>query len=447
MTTLDMAAPYGASNKLSKPVKPSSFSMRGRVVTGSVLAVLLVGGIGGWATTAKLSGAIVSTGTVLVDENVKVIQHLDGGTIRSIDVREGQDVEAGQLLLQLDDLQIRTDQSILIGQLAELTARQARLAAERDALGQITFPSTYLATYPDAAQIIAGERTLFESTLRNRQSQRGQLELQGAQLREEISGLEVQSTALEEELALLRTERERMGALAGKGLMETTKLNTTDRELARMIGNQGELAASIARARARISEVDLQILSIDEIARTEAQRELRSVQAQVAELQDRLAAVNDRLARTEIRSPVAGTINEISVTTLGGVITPAERLVTIVPKDADLAIEFRVAVNDIDQIEVGQPAKLRFSAFNQRTTPEIEGSVSRVSAAATTDAQTGQSFYLAQAEVTGNLALLGDRGLVPGMPVEIFVQTEEQVAIAYFAKPFTDQITRAFREE
>jgi HlyD family secretion protein len=447
MSTLDMAQFYGTGTRAGKPVKTSSFSMRGRVVTGSILAILLVGGIGGWSATAKLSGAIISTGTVLVDDNVKVIQHLDGGTIRSINVRKGEEVLAGQLLLQLDDLQIRTEQSILQGQLAELTARQARLTAERDAQSQISFPSGYLTTYPDAAQIMAGEQTLFESTRRNRQSQKSQLELQRAQLREEISGLELQSTALAEELALLRTERDRMGALASKGLMETTKLNTTDRELARMIGSQGELAASIARSGARISEIELQILSIDELARTEAQRELRSVEAQLAELEDRLAAVRDRLARTEIRSPVAGTVNELSVTTLGGVITPAERIVTIVPSDADLAIEFRVAVNDIDQIAVGQPAKLRFSAFNQRTTPELDGTVSRVSAAATTDPQTGQSFYLAEADVTGDLSLLGQRGLVPGMPVDVFVQTEEQVAIAYFAKPFTDQIARAFKEE
>jgi HlyD family secretion protein len=449
MSTLDMTPPYGpiSAGLNHRKGQEASFSMRGRVIVGSVFAVLLVLGIGGWSATAKLSGAVISSGTILVDENVKVVQHLDGGVVHAIEVREGQEVSRGQVLLRLDDLPIRTERSILVGQLAELVAREARLTAERDAAGAIVFPPDYASLYPGADLIARGEQQLFDSNLRNRQSQREQLDLQVAQLREEIGGLQFQRTALDDELELVRAERARMGSLSEKGLIETTKLNTTDREIARMMGNQGEIAASIARSEARISEIELQILSINDIAYTEAQRELRTVEARIAELQDRLAEVVNRLSRTEIRSPVDGTINELSVTTLGGVITPAERLLTIVPKDAELKIEFRVATNDIDQIDVGQPAKLRFTAFNQRTTPEIDGTVSRVSAAATSDPETGQSFYLAQAEMTGDLSALGGRALVPGMPVEVFVQTQEQIAIAYFAKPFTDQIMRAFREE
>lgn len=448
MSTMDMAAPYARSEGLSAgSVKLSDFPLKGRVILGSIMAMLLLGGVGGWAATAKLSGAIISSGTVLVDENVKVIQHLDGGVVRSIDVRKGQTVAAGEVLLQLEDVPIRSEQSILRGQLAELLARQARLVAERDAAAAISFPADYLTNYPGSDLILQGEQQLFDSTRRNRLSQRGQLELQVAQLREEVGGLGFQAAALEDELALAREERARLGELAQKGLVETTRLNAADRELARMLGSQGELLASTARANARISEVELQILAIDEIGYTEAQRELRSVEASIAELQDRLAAVDDRLARTQIRSPVDGTINELSVTTLGGVISPAERLMTIVPEDAKLKIEFNVAVSDIDQVELGQDVKLRFSAFNQRTTPEIEGMVSRVSAAATSDPDSGMSFYVMEAEVIGDLSVLGERGLIPGMPVEVFVQTEQQVALAYFVKPFTDQITRAFREE
>lgn len=448
MSSMDMAAPYARSKGLSAgSVKFSDFPLRGRIISGSVMAILLLGGIGGWAATAKLSGAIISSGTVLVDDNVKVIQHPDGGVVRSIEVRKGQTVGAGEVLLQLEDVPIRSEQSILRGQLAELLARQARLVAERDAASAIAFPADYLDTYPDAGPILRGEQQLFESTRGNRLSQRGQLELQVEQLREEVGGLGFQAAALADELALAREERARLGDLAQKGLVETTRLNAADRELARMLGTQGELQASTARANARISEVELQILAIDEIGYTEAQRELRSVEANIAELQDRLAAVDDRLARTQIRSPVAGTINELSVTTLGGVITPAERLMTIVPQDAKLKIEFNVAVSDIDQVDLGQDVKLRFSAFNQRTTPEISGLVSRVSAAATRDPDSGQSYYVMEAEVTGDLSVLGDRGLIPGMPVEVFVETDQQVALAYFVKPFTDQITRAFREE
>ena len=449
MTTMDNASPYGlvSNARPAGKVKETQFGMRGRVVVGSIMAVLLVAGIGGWAATARLSGAIISNGTVLVDDNVKVVQHLDGGVVRSIEVRKGEAVAKEQVLLRLDDVQIRTEQSILRGQLAELTARQARLIAERDDAAGIIVPTGYLDTYPDAGAILQGEQQLFDSTRRNRQSQRDQLEMQVTQLQEEVGGLDFQAAALADELVLAREERGRMSALSEKGLIETTRINVADRELARMQGSQGELTASIARSKARISEINLQILAIDDLAYTDAQRELRSVEASIAELQNRLTEVDDRLARTQIRSPVTGTVNELSVTTLGGVISPAERLLTIVPEDAKLKIEFRVAINDIDQIQVGRDAKLRFSAFNQRTTPEIAGMVSRVSAAATSEPETGQSYYLAEAEVTGELSALGDRGLIPGMPVEVFVQTEEQVAIAYFVKPFTDQITRAFREE
>jgi HlyD family secretion protein len=444
---MDMAAPYPRANVTQPKVKASDFSLRGRVITGSVAAILLVAGIGGWAATAKLSGAVISSGTVLVAENVKVIQHPDGGVIQAINVHKGQHVVAGDVLLRLDDVQIRTERSIIKGQLAELVARQARLIAERDAAKEISFPLDFLSTYPDAMLILHGEQQLFESTTRNRESQREQLQLQISQLEQEIGGLQFQATALADELALAREERERMGSLSEKGLIETTRLNVADRELARMLGSQGELTASIARSNARISEINLQILAIDDVAYTDAQRELRTVTANVAELNDRLVAVEDRLDRTLIRAPVSGSVNELAVTTLGGVIGSAERLLTIVPDNADLSIEFHVAVKDIDQILQGQDVKLRFSAFDQRTTPEIPAVVSRISGAATSDPQSGQSYYVAEAKVTGDLSVLGNRGLVPGMPVEVFVQTQEQVAIAYFVKPFTDQIARAFREE
>lgn len=448
MTTIDTYAAFTTKPTQRKSRgEQDSFSLTGRVITGSIFAILLVVGIGGWSVTAKLSGAVISLGTVLVDDEVKAIQHLDGGVVRAIEVREGDVIEKDAVLLRLDDVQIGTERSILVGQLAELVARQARLQAQAGQASEIAFPEQYLSQYPGADSILSGEQQLFESTRLNQQSLRSQLELQVAQLREEISGLDYQNAALKDELVLVREERARMGELADKGLIETTKLNATDRELARMMGSEGEIAASIARAHARISEIELQIIAIEQTGGTEALRELRTVDARLAELRDRLTEVDARQARTVIRSPVSGTVNEVAVTTLGGVITPAEKLMTIVPTDADLKIEFRVTINDIDQLRLDQPVKLRFSAFNQRTTPEIAGVVTRISAAATTDPQNGQSFYLAEADPTDDLDQLGPIGLVPGMPVEVFVQTEEQVAIAYFVKPFTDQISRAFREE
>ncbi len=448
MTTMDMGSPYGqmAPALHAKPGQDAAFSMRGRVIWGMLFAVALVGGVGGWAVTAKLSSAIIGVGTVLVDDDLKVIQHIDGGVLREIAVREGDEVVAGQVLLRLDDVQIRAERAIVLGQLAELEAQQVRLLAQRDSIETLVFPADYLSRYPGADLIAAGEEQLFNGNLRNRQSQEDQLQLQVGQLRQEINGLQFQQTAIAAELALVTDERDRMAALVKSRLIETSRISTAERDIARMQGQQGEIDASLARAGSRIGEIELQILGLQETASTEAQRELRTVQASIAELEERLGAVEDRFARTQILSPVAGTINELNVTTLGGVISPAEHLMTIVPLDADLTIEFRVATKDIDQMAVGRDATLRFSAFNQRTTPEIDGIVTRVSAAAQHDQQTGESYYLAQVAVKEGSKALG-HALVPGMPVEVFVQTEEQTAIAYFTKPFTDQVSRAFREE
>jgi HlyD family secretion protein len=441
--------PASAKPKPTKRVKPpkEGFGLRGRVIVATIFGIGLIGLCGGWAGTARLSGAVIASGSVLVDEEVKQIQHLDGGVIRAIEVRAGDSVEAGQLLIRLDDVQIRAERSIVSDQLTELRGRLTRLTAERDGKSEVAFAPSYVASSDFAPIVARGEEQLFLGNLRNRLSQKSQLELQIGQLNQEIEGLSSQMTALDEEFALMETERTKVRSLIKKGLTEGSKGYTMDREVARIVGQRGEAKANLARASGRIGEVQLQIIAIDDTARNEAQRELRLVEARLAELDEKLRAVNDQLARTEIRAPLAGTINELNVHTLGGVVTPAERLLSIVPASPALKIEFKLSTRDVDQISLGQPAKLRFSAFNQRTTPEVEGVITRVAAAATRDPQTGESFYLAEAKATGDLSSFGDRGLVPGMPVEVFVQTQEQVAIAYFAKPFTDQFARAFKEE
>lgn len=423
------------------------FSMRGRVVFCALMAVLLIGGIGGWAGTFKLAGAVVSSGTVLVDGEIKAVQHVDGGVVKDIFVRDGDVVQAGQVLLQLDDVQTRAERDIVLGQLSEIVGRQARLIAERDGSDSIQFPSDFAALYPAAADIRRGEQKVFDGGSQNRKSQRDQLASQITQLNDEIGGLLAQQQAQDDELDLTRAQRVGLVELAQRKLVEGALLVETDRDIARMSGRRGELTASLARARGQIGEINLQILAIDDVARNDAQRELRSAEAQASELKKRLWALEARLSRADVRSPVTGTVNELAVHTVGGVVTPAQTLMTIVPADAPLAVEFRVATKDIDQIAVGQATRLRFSAFNRRTTPEIAGEVTRISAAATRDSVSGERFYLAQVKVTGDLAALDGQPLVPGMPVEVFVQTGEQIAIAYFLKPVTDQISRAFREE
>lgn len=425
-----------------------SFRLGLRVVTGTALAFLLVAGAGGWAATAQLSGAIIAPGTVKVDDNLKSIQHRDGGIISEIAVKEGDLVEKGQVLLRLDDAQTRAELTIVSTQLSELKARQARLVAERDNLDWVSFPTVLVERQPGFEDVAAGEMRLFRGNQKHRRSQSDQLELGIRQLGEEVKGLEAQLKSKADEIALVVKEAEKIRGLADKRLIEGARIYNSDRDIARLAGERAEIEAGIARAGARMSEIKLQIIAVDETARTEAQRELSQVEPKISELNERRAAIEDVLSRTDIRAPIAGTVNELSVHTIGGVITPAEKLVTLVPAEAKLKIEARLSPTDIDQISIGRPAKLRFSAFNQRTTPELQGAIAYVSPATSTDPANGQVYYIANVTVAAaEMAKLEDNRLLPGMPVEIYISTDERTAMSYLVKPLSDQFNRAFREQ
>lgn len=424
------------------------FRLAGRILAGCTLGFLLLAGAGGWASTAQLAGAVIATGTVNVDQNLKAVQHRDGGIISEIAVKEGDFVNEGEVLIRLDDVQTKAELAIVSSQLAEGSVRRARLIAERDGLAALSLADVDAPASNRLTALIAGETRLFEGNLKNRASQKEQLELGIQQLGEEIHGLEAQRASKVEEIALVSVEHKKMKGLADKRLVESSKVHTSDRDMARMSGEKAEIDAEVARARAKISEIRLQVIAIDEAARTEAQRELSELEPKIAELGERRVAIEDRLSRTDIRAPIAGTVNELAVNTIGGVITPAETLVTIVPKDAPLTIQARLSPTDIDQVNLGQKAKLRFSAFNQRTTPELSGEVAYVAAAATLDKGSGQSYFLAEIDVPADeMQKLDTKRLLPGMPVEVFVQTDPRTALSYFSKPFTDQFSRAFREQ
>jgi HlyD family type I secretion membrane fusion protein len=423
------------------------FRIGTRVFAGVTLAAVLVAGAGGWAATALLTGAVIAQGAVTVDQNLKSIQHRDGGIVSEIAVREGDMVSADQVLIRLDDAQTRAELSIVRAQLVELAVKKERLLAERDGLDAVALPAGLSRGDPDTASIIHGELRLFDGNRSERDTRKRQLELGIDQIRDEIVGLEAQREAKLAEIAFVEEEQARIAKLAEQGLIETARVYAIGRESARLLGERGEIDAAIARAGARISEIQLQIIAIDETSRTEAQRELSQVETRLSELSERHTAIEDRLSRTDIRAPIGGTVNELSIHTIGGVITPAEVLVTIVPQDAKLKVEVKLPPVSIDQVAVGQAARLRFSAFNQRTTPELVGQVVHVSPATTRDSTTGEMYYLADVEVPdAELAKLGDRGLLPGMPVEVYITTEARTALSYFVKPVTDQFARAFRE-
>ncbi|MBZ9602028.1 HlyD family type I secretion periplasmic adaptor subunit [Phyllobacterium chamaecytisi] len=426
----------------------NSFAVGPRVVAGVTLGLMLFVGAGGWAATAQLTGAIIAPGMVKVDQNLKSIQHRDGGIISEIAVREGDFVTKGQVMLRLDDAETRAELSIVRTQLVELMAKQARLMAERDNLDAIMMSAELSARTGDFPHVFFGEKRMFDGNRQNRKSQKEQLVLGIDQLGEEIKGLESQRDAKIDEIALVKTEHGKIKGLTDKRLIETSRKYIIDREMAKLLGERGEVEANIARAKARMGEIRLQIIAIDETARTEAQRELSAIEPKLSELRERRVAIEDRLARADIRAPLSGTVNELAVHTIGGVITPAEKLVTLVPADAALKIEAKLSPTDIDQVFVGQPAKLRFSAFNQRTTPELHGRIAYVSAATSSDPSTGQVYYLADVIVPSDeLEKLGDSKLLPGMPVEVFVSTEERTAMSFLSKPLADQFSRAFREQ
>jgi HlyD family type I secretion membrane fusion protein len=424
-----------------------AFSVGPRIVAGFILSVALVGGVGGWAATTDLSGAILASGAVAVDQRAKSVQHRDGGVVGEILVRDGQPVTANQVLLRIDDAQTRAELAIVKGQLVELAAKKARLLAERDGQREVKFPQALLQPDVEMQSILEGELRLFRGNLASRDSQRQQLELQIGQIAEEIAGLTKQRDAKKDELTVLTYEHGKLSTLVEKQLYESSRFLPITRDKHRLSGEQGSLEASIARAKTRTSEIRVQIIAIDDTARTEAQRELSQVDAKTAELGNRRVALEDRLTRTEIRSPVTGILHELKTFTVGGVVTPADILATVVPEDAQLRVEIRIPPTSIDQTGVGRAARVRFTAFSQRTTPELKGVLTYVSPS-TTKGPRDESFYVGHVELKdGEIERLGGAGrLLPGMPVEVQVATDERTAMSYLLKPLQDQFSRAFKE-
>jgi HlyD family secretion protein len=400
-----------------------------------------------WGSVAKLSGAVVAPGMVVVDGNSKKIQHPQGGVIGEILVRDGARVAAGDLLIKLDDTQLRASLGVVTSQLTELTGRKARLAAERDDRDDPEFPSNFLRSHPDAERVVNGERRLFQARRASANGQKAQLRERIKQSEEEINGLILQNSSKGRERVLIEEELSRVTDLYKKNLLPITRVLSLQRDQARIEGEVGTLLAQIAKLRGQIAETRLQIIAIDDTRYSDAQKELREVEGRIAELQERKIAAEDQLRRVELRAPIDGVIHELNVHTVGGVVNPAEQLMLVVPTGDSLSVEVRVPASEIDQLQLGREAKLRFTAFNQRTTPEVKGLLTRVSPDVIHDKEAGQSYYVARITPDGrDLERLGDKKLVPGMPVEAFIETTSRTALSYLTKPLADQFERAFRE-
>jgi HlyD family secretion protein len=424
-----------------------SFSVTGHVLFATFVIGFLIFGVGGWAATSSLSGAVMAPGTFVVERNVKKVQHSTGGVVAEINVRNGDRVAEGQVLLRLDATQTRAELGIIQSQMIEMTARGARLAAERDGLDTLVFPKGFIEQGADAAAAAKGEVRLFEENKRTKESQKSQLLLRIGQSKDEIKGLTAQREAKMGEHKLIKQELAQLRELFEKKLTPITRVFAMEREEQRLGGEVGGLAAQIARVQGQISEVNVQILGVDETVRANAQKEQRASEAKLVELAEREIAAKDKLSRIDLRSPRAGVVLDLAAHTVGGVVSAAEQIMLIVPDGEPLTIQARIAPNDRDKVQIGRPARFRLSAFNQQTTPEVFGRVVDVAADVTTDAKTGQSHYVVRLEMDEKAQkVVGDLKLVAGMPVEVFVSTGDRTVLSYLSKPFRDQMEKAFRE-
>lgn len=426
-------------------------SIQRYIIAGGAMVALVTFGIGGWASTTELSGAVVAQGVIVVDSSVKKVQHPTGGIVSELRVREGKRVEAGDVLVRLDETQTLANATIIIKSFDELQARQARLEAERDGAEQIVFPAVLVERAKDAkseaARAIAAERSLFNLRRMARSGQKAQLKERSLQLQNEIAGYSGQLDAKQKEVSFVSQELEGVRALWQKNLVPITRLTALERDTARIEGERSQLSGMIAQAKGKISEIELQTIQIDQDLRTEVGKDLIETRSKISELSERRTAAADQLNRIDIRAPQNGRVHQLAVHTVGGVISPGEQIMLIVPDNDTLAVEVKIPPRDIEQLYVGQSTFLRFAALNQRTTPEIEGDVVMVSADLTQDQRTGTSYYTARVSLKPDqVARLGEARLVPGMPVDAFIQTPGRTVLAYLIKPLKEQAERALKE-
>jgi HlyD family secretion protein len=425
-------------------------SIRRHLIVGLVISTMLTCVVGGWASTAEISGALIAPGSIVVDSNVKKVQHPTGGVVGAVFVQDGDRVKAGDILVRLDDTVTKASLAIVTKGLNALWARAARLEAEREGADKITFPPQLLdqSENPDVRDVIASETKQFEVRSMSRIGQKAQLTERIAQLKQEISGLEAQENAKTREFDLIQKELVGVRDLFAKNLVQISRLTALERDAAHIEGDRALLTSQRAQAKGKITETELQIIQIDKDLSSDVAKEMRDTNDKIGEYVERKVTAEDQLRRIEIRAPQDGMVLQSTVHTVGGVITAGDTIMLIVPQSDQLSVEAKVNPQDIDQLRIGQKTVLRLSAFNQRTTPELNGSVSRISADTTTDQRTGQSYYTIRVSLPAEeVARLGDVRLIPGMPVEAFIQTGDRTMMSYLAKPLSDQLMRAFREK
>ena len=429
---------------------PLDDSAKSAMIAGAAIMAAFFVGLGGWAAFAPLNSAAVAPAVVKVEGNRKSVQHLEGGIVKELRVREGDKVAAEQTLILLDDTQARAAVDVFSKQYDELTAQEARLIAERDGAAAVQFPQALIArrAEPDVAAIIAGQTNLFKSRRTTLTGTVDVLRKKISQTQEQIVGLEGQAAAYKRQLQSTHNENNGLRDLFKKGYVPRQRMLELERSEAALEGQIAEVSANILRARQSIEEVNVQIVQAQSDRLAQVANDLRDVQVKLLEIGPKVSSAKETLRRTEIRSPYPGVVVGLTAFSVGGVISPGEKIMDVVPEKGGLIVEATVAPEDVKDLHVGMSAEVHLTAYKQRTVPIIHGKVLQVSADRLTDTKTGTGYYLAQVKVDEQeLAELKDVRLAPGMPALVMIPTGERSALDYLLRPLTDSLNKSFREK
>jgi HlyD family secretion protein len=420
-------------------------SIRRYCAFGLFVILALVGGLGGWAAVAEISGGVIAPGAVAVEGNIKRVQHLEGGIVARIAVRNADVVAAGDVLVQLDDTDVRAQLQITQGQLEELRARQARLVAERD--GATVYRPDLTAVAPTAAEVWQGQARLFTARYETRLGREKQHLERIGQLEEVVRGLDAQRVSKDKQLRLIREELDGLSELEEKQLVTRTRVLALQREETRLEGERGQLLAEMAKTNVQASETRLAIAEAKQAFLSEVLAEVREVETKVAELAEREVAIRSRMKRLAIIAPQSGIVHKLAVHTVGGVVAPGEAVMEIVPQGERLVIDGQVDPIFVEQVKVGQSALVRLTAFDLQITPELAGTVQSVSADVRQDTPQSPRYYAVRVAIDdGELGKLRGGKLVPGMPAEVIIRRIDRTVLSYLAKPIVDQLAHVFRE-
>jgi epimerase transport system membrane fusion protein len=434
----------------SQPIPVPNESTRGATIAGVAVLAAFFLGLGGWAATAPLNGAAIAPAVIKVEGNRKTIQHLDGGIVKELLVKEGARVEAGQTLIVLDETQPRAARDVLAQQSDVLRGEEARLLAERDGDEAIAFPDDLLARRgaPEVRKVLDTEVRQFDIRRTALDGQISVLSQRIDELQEQISGAEAQQKAVAESIVLIAAELKDQNFLLDKGLTQRPRVLELERTAAGLRGQQGDIAGGIARARQAIGEMRLQIIQARNDRMTEVAKDLREIQSKLADLAPRLQAAEDVLDRTHMRSPYSGYVVDLSVFSVGAVIQRGDKVMDIVPTKNELVAEANVQVDDINDVHLGMKAEMHFTAYKQRVLPIIHGTVLEVSADRLTDKRTGAPYYTALvAADPKELAQSREVALTPGMAVTVMIPTRERTALDYLLGPVVASFDQAFRQK